>query len=515
MSPLFAPVTRRRWLVALLLGLALGHSGAGSAPGSRRGLLGPRPLFAQEAAARFRAGAVAVDVTPEKLPVDSPGYFQATKADVIHDPLHVRCLALDDGTTRIAIVICDFCMIPRELLDAAKERAAKATGLSMDRILAAATHTHSSVTLAPTFQSEVEIEYGEFLTAKIAEAVEQALAQLEPARVGWAVGHNPRQVFNRRWHLRPGPPLVDPFDLGTDRVQMNPSAAGVRLLKPAGPVDPDVAVLAVQSTSGRPIGLLANYSLHYVGGVPAKTLSADYFGEFARQISALVAPSPERSGGGSSQPAPSPPFVGILSNGTSGDVNNINFFEGSTKREPLEQMRLVAADLAGSAYSAYRRIEWREHATLAMRETEVDLKVRRPSEEELARARKILTDAGKGPYGDLRTIYALETTRLAEYPATVRVKLQALRIGDLGICATPCETFVETGLSIKRESPLPMTFTIELANGYNGYLPTPEQHALGGYETWRARSSYLAVDAEPAVRKTLLKLLQEVAQEAQ
>ena len=55
------------------------------------------------------------------------------------------------------------------------------------------------------------------------------------------------------------------------------------------------------------------------------------------------------------------------------------------------------------------------------------------------------------------------------------------------------------------------TFTIELANGYNGYLPTPEQHALGGYETWRARSSYLEVNASRAIMAAWLELLQEVA----
>ena len=94
------------------------------------------------------------------------------------------------------------------------------------------------------------------------------------------------------------------------------------------------------------------------------------------------------------------------------------------------------------------------------------------------------------------------------------VKLQALRIGDLGIASSPCETFVETGLAIKRLSPLRPTFVIELANGYNGYLPTREQHALGGYETWRAKSSYLAEEAESRIREVLLQLLTEVAQAA-
>ena len=71
--------------------------------------------------------------------------------------------------------------------------------------------------------------------------------------------------------------------------------------------------------------------------------------------------------------------------------------------------------------------------------------------------------------------------------------------------------FAETGLEIKRRSPLKPTFTIELANGYNGYLPPPEQHRLGGYETWRARSSYLEVEAAPKVTATVLELLNKVA----
>jgi len=84
--------------------------------------------------------------------------------------------------------------------------------------------------------------------------------------------------------------------------------------------------------------------------------------------------------------------------------------------------------------------------------------------------------------------------------------IQAMRIGDLGIAAIPCEVFAETGLAIKQQSPFQQTFTIELANGYNGYLPTPEQHKLGGYETWRARSSYLETDAAPKILDTVMAL---------
>ena len=88
--------------------------------------------------------------------------------------------------------------------------------------------------------------------------------------------------------------------------------------------------------------------------------------------------------------------------------------------------------------------------------------------------------------------------------------MQALSVGGLAIAAVPCEVFAETGLAIKRESPLKPVFTIELANGYYGYLPTAQQHEWGGYETWPARSSFLEVQAEAKIRAEVLRLLREV-----
>ena len=98
-----------------------------------------------------------------------------------------------------------------------------------------------------------------------------------------------------------------------------------------------------------------------------------------------------------------------------------------------------------------------------------------------------------------------------KFPDTVDVKLQAIRIGSMGIVSMPCEVFAEVGLELKRRSPLRPTFTIDLANGYYGYLPSPEQHALGGYETWRATSSYLEVQASRKMTEALLEMLAEVA----
>jgi hypothetical protein len=120
---------------------------------------------------------------------------------------------------------------------------------------------------------------------------------------------------------------------------------------------------------------------------------------------------------------------------------------------------------------------------------------------------------GRAQGSDLKTpeeIYARETLLLSKYPPKVPVTIQALRVGPIGIVAIPCEVFAEIGLELKAQSPLKPTFTIELANGYNGYLPTRAQHALGGYETWRARSSYLEVDAASRIAEKALEFLREL-----
>jgi hypothetical protein len=462
-------------------------------------LLGGARLPAGGGKKVFRAGAHAIDITPQRFPVSVNGGMQDRKATAAHDRLHARCLVLDDGKTRLAFAVCDSCMIPREIIDVARALAGRATGIPGDHILISATHTHEAPTVGGVFQSDPDPDYVKFLPKQIAKGIERAVANLAPAQIGWGVAREPGQVFNRRWHMKPGTVLTDPFGHKNDRVKMNPGYLHPDLDKPAGPTDPEVSVLSVRTPDGRPLALLANYSLHYVGDVPP--LSADYFGAFAERIGQLL---------GAEKGAPA--FVGILSNGTSGDINNINYGAAAPPRKkPYEQSRLVADRVARAAFAAYKTIRHRDWVSLAAAEKDIELAVRRPSAADVAAARAIIAKAKGGVLRTLPEVYARETVLLAKYPEKVPVRLQALRVGELGIAAVPCEVFVEIGLEIKKRSPLRPTFIIELANGYNGYLPTPEQHALGGYETWRARSSYLEVNASRRITATVLDLLKQVA----
>ena len=77
-------------------------------------------LHAADSARVFKAGVFAVNINPTKMPVIVNGGFREKTTDSILDPLHARCLVLDDGAERIAIVVVDSCMVPRDLLDQAK-----------------------------------------------------------------------------------------------------------------------------------------------------------------------------------------------------------------------------------------------------------------------------------------------------------------------------------------------------------------------------------------------------------
>ncbi|MCS7022330.1 MAG: hypothetical protein NZU63_10940 [Gemmataceae bacterium] len=444
---------------------------------------------------RLRAGAFAQDITPRKFPISVNGGFQDRQAVRANDPLYARCLVLDNGQSAVALVVVDSCMIPREIVDAAKAQAARKTGIPPENMLISATHTHTAPTVAGVFQSEPDPEYVQFLTERLAEGIIQAHSRLQPARVAWGVAEEPRQVFNRRWKMKAGVLNRDPFGNTTDQVRTNPPRASADLLEPAGPTDPRVTVLSVQTAQGEPLALYANYSLHYVGDLPP--LSADYFGVFAGVIAGKLKAGPS--------------FVAMLSNGTSGDINNINFREPAPKRQPGEQSRLVAEAVAEAALRAVEKASYRHDVPLAALQQQVRLQVRKPTPQDVRRAEDILSRAKEKVLRNLEEVYARETVLLARYPDAVTLPLQVIRVGEGALVAIPCEVFVEIGLELKRTSPFPITAVVSLANGYYGYLPTPEQHALGGYETWRARSSYLEVSASRTITQTLQAMLRRLA----
>lgn len=455
------------------------------------------PLLHAAESTTLRAGAAAVDITPKEFPLNMPGGFSANMAESAHDPLHARALVLSDGATTLAMVVVDNLGAGPDVLDEAKAIAAEKTGIAADRMMVSSTHTHSGPPL--NTRSAPAAAYRKLFVEGVADSIVQAHSALRPAAIGAAVHPLADEVFNRRWYLKPGKMPLNPYGK-LDAVKMNPGTSLDVLDHPAGPTDPDVTIISVQDTKRKPLALFANYSLHYVGGTPPAQMSADYFGEFARVVTARLR-----------EPAG---FVAALSNGTSGDINNIPFGVTRPPREPFEQIRLVAAKTADAAWFAQQKIEkHRSDVRLGMVQRVVSLKYRRPTDEQVAEARTVV--AVKDPEAieklpRLAQHYAssiISAAARSEEPLVVQV--QAIRIGDLVVCGVPFETFVETGLDLKKRSPFPQTMVVGLANGRHGYLPTPEQHKLGGYETWLG-TNIVQEDASVILTNNLLEMMTQL-----
>lgn len=455
---------------------------------------------AQDAKRVFRAGAATSNITPP-LGQMIVGNWVPIPATNIHDELHARCLVLDDGSNKLAIVLCDNVGIPREVFDEAKDQIHAATDIPKSHLLMAANHTHSATTArgASKVVRDDELNaYQKFLANRISDGVRRAINHLEPAKIGWGSAKEESEVFNRRWYTTDPNQLKNPFG-GVDKVRMNPSRGSGSLVKPAGPIDPEISFVSVQSVDGRPIALLANYSLHYVGGVKSGDVSADYFGYFAKFIKQKMGASQQTI-----------PFVGIMSNGTSGDINNINFREKSGRREFYEKMQEVAKQVASKVYEAHGSVKFYDWVPVAAAATELTLKVRKPTPKMLNYFDSIKSKIESDPKGHRREkIYASRVQDLKNGPDSIIVPLQVLKIGDLAISAIPFEVFAEIGLELKQETPFEKSFTIELANGSFGYLPTPEQHKLGGYETWMGTNN-VEYEASREITDSLLKLQKQL-----
>jgi neutral ceramidase len=470
-------MTRRRFLES---SLAVGAAGAlPTACAAAAGAVAP------PAVGELRAGAARACVTPALGTRMNGGVGPATALHV-HDDLFVRALALDDGATRLAFAVVDTCLLDRPVFDEAKKLVAEHTGLAPENVLMAATHTHSGGAGCGAHLVEADETYRAWLPGRIADAVRCAVGNLAPAQIAWGSGSVPQHVFCRRILVKPGATYVNQLGIAGDGAKMNWDSPHAADAGPAGPVDPEVSVLSVKHADGRPLALLANYSLHYVGGVGPGHVSADYAGVFSDRIQELLGADRQ-----------DPPFVGIMTNGTSGDINNIDPKAAREALPPYAQIRRVAEDVAQEVLRVARTLEYRRMVKLGAALRECVVATRRPSAAEVEQARAVVAGRPVEKLSGWNENYAREQLLLAEWPPEVSLPLQVFRLGELAIAAWPGEIFAASGLALKRGSPVTPLCNIELANGWYGYIPPPEQFRLGAYETWRMRTSPLEVEAIP------------------
>jgi hypothetical protein len=456
-------------------------------PLSRRAL-----LFALAQPNTLRAGAATANISP-LLGTSLAGYMTDRKCTNVNDELLVRCAALESGSTRLLLATIDSCMVPRAVLDRVRSRITRENSVAPKFILFSSTHTHSAPPAMHLFQSMPDAAYIAMLETRLADAARMAFSRLRPARVGSGLGAEPSLVNNRRSFMKEGSIPANPFGAQGEKVQMNAPLNSPNRLRAAGPTDPDHHVLAAIGLDGRPIWIYATYALHYAGYNPATDASADYFGAWSRRV--------EAAAGG----------VALLANGCSGNINAVAYASRYPTRNDYAFIERVGSVLAIETLRVLRTIDYTDTLAISAKIEDIDIAVRRPSIEETARARQLVGDPPGNDFKDRDRIYARETIYMSRYPASIKVPVQTLRLGQTAIATFPGETFVELGQQVKQTSPHKLTMTVSIANDACGYIPTTEAFDEGGYETWRAKSAYVERDTAPKLTGTLSRMLRELA----
>ncbi len=435
------------------------------------------------------AGAATANLTPW-LDIALCGGFAQRQATDVHDEILAKAMVLASGKTRIAIVVCDFVCMPRGIADAVKERVAQTCGIPPSHLLICATHTHSGPAVRTALGVREDAAYVESVPNKIADAVQLAVDRLQPGRIGWGEAREDRISFNRRWWMRDG------------TVHMNPGRENPVAVRSSGPTDPALSFIFVEDTAGMPLAVFATFALHYVGTDSPTALSADYYGHFVAEVRRALGPQ----------------CLPILQNGTSGDINNIDY---SARREwsaaGHAQARKMAAALAGHVLTECQLLELHDACPLdAVLET-VNFKRKTITSEDLVTARRILRDPttfeyASGPFSwvvgqpvhrQFLEVYAQACIDLAALPQELDTRVQSLRIGDAALVALPGEVFAATGLALRGQSPFQTTLIAELANDYLGYICTQEAlEQQGGYETWASPHSIAAAGTAERLAET-------------
>lgn len=428
-------------------------------------------LTATGAAAELTAGAGVTDITP---PVGCPmaGYYSARGAEGTHDPLWAKALVFERDGVRVALVTLDLIGTTRSLVEQTRTLVEKQTGIPGKHVMISATHSHTGPVLwdgSPRADilgggSQIARDYVKELPGKIADAIKKADAARKPAQVSQATGKEEGLAFNRRFHMADG------------TVGWNPGKKNPKIVRPAGPTDPSVPVVYVETTEKvpTPIATYVNFAMHLdtVGGL---YYSADYPYTLCKALADV-------KGDG---------MVTLFSIGTAGDINHVNVESTAPQKGHGEAAR-IGTRLGAEVLRTFEKLVPVADGPLRVTSEMVELPLPAITPEDVAAAKAVVAELEKGTkpapkfLDQVQAFKVLDVERRAGKPLLVEV--QVISLGDdLAWVSLPGEIFVELGLAIKAGSPFRQTVIAELANGSIGYVPTRVAYPQGNYEVVSTR----------------------------
>jgi hypothetical protein len=322
-------------------------------------------------------------------------------------------------------------------------------------------HLHDLAVAEKGHDPAEEVDYPAQLIDRLGQVIVDAQAALQPARLEAGVARQEGLSFNRRFHMKGGGP-----------VRFNPGKMNPDIVRPAGPIDPEVGFLLFRSAADdRALASLTVFALHLdtVGGL---AYSADYPHYLEESLREQLGPQ----------------FVSMFGNGTCGDINHIDVSHRGRQQGHVEARR-IGETLAVTVKAKLGELEKITEPSLDARLETVEVPLQQYSEEEVTQAKQAMkkVHTGELPFLERVKAYKIMSLELLD-DDTLPMTVQVFRLADeVAVVALPGEVFVDLGLAIKRASPFATTMVIELAHDAPGYVPTRKAFAEGSYETVNSR----------------------------
>ncbi len=374
----------------------------------------------------------------------------------IEGQFRVTALLLESNT-RVAFVSCDCLVVTADMARKAIDRLAETGCIPRDNILICPTHTHQGHSTVDVLGLVSNQEFVRRIENGIVLSVQEAAAKLDdPAarddlRAEMLLGLTQEATVGRNSRL-----LLKDGSIGWHGYQRED------VVRPTGPFDPDIPLLAFRRPDGGWAGFIYSRASHNIGALRADVSSPCIYG--------LVAGEFEAHHGAHTLYFP----------GAIGSSHNATY-EGSGVPTDEAMIRLLDAlewglehtepGLFGPIKCLRRRFAYRVRE---FDEADEDAKVAHYSHRYL----------GASAEGNIEVMRG-QRAQLAPFQGQERHSfLHAILLGRVAIVGVPCELFARLGLEIRRRSPFRHTLVLGLANDDFGYVGDREGLRLGGYQMW-------------------------------
>ncbi|WZO99091.1 neutral/alkaline non-lysosomal ceramidase N-terminal domain-containing protein [Isosphaeraceae bacterium EP7] len=428
-------------------------------------------LAAETPATTFRAGFGEVDITP---PNGTPRQGWNTKlvGEGVLDPIFARAAVFDRGGSDpglpLAIIQLDVALVNTGDTATIRAKVEADHKIPGNRVMVTATHNHAGPAVINEALPRSEA-YIATMVAGASKAVGKALAARQESEMAVGVAFELNVAYNRRVIMRDG------------SARTHGSFTDPNALAYEGPIDPEVAVLALRGADGKIVGALVNFACHPTHHGGDQAFSAGYPGVIAKELKAKGIP------------------VTLFLQGAAG-----NIAYDDPHRRPDKTKEQMGAILADDVIKALAKPKWIKPSTLSAASKTVDIPYRKATKADIEGTAKGTQRFGEAGYYERKIpgILAMIAEKKTE-PGEVQV----FRLGDMAFASQPSESFVEHGLMIKEQAWPVRTFVVCYANGMLGYLPHEAAFARGGYECSFGPPSMMAPEAGRLLAEAAVELI--------